>query len=655
MNAITISNAISGDRRLFNFYFNGDDLFISAAFGLVKVDMATKDYEVRFTTFTPFEVRSAHIYNGFLYASTENGIYRVPANSSDIVITDFGNWEQIGEMDGLPSAYYSNAMTTWQDKLYADVNDSLFVYDGNNWNNFYFFQDGYSIEHLQGGVDRLVLTMPNPGNVDRVVLVDEQGAAFAISSNELVGKNGQALQDDEGNVWIADAFRGMNLLTDDGAIESISVNGPYSNSSGEIEVFDNKVYVAAITLWPSWAFQVRSDGFFVLEEGTWTTHRPFEVPELEGLWDMCTAAVNPATGIAYIGSFPQGLIEFDGTNYTVYNETNSGIQIHATDPFTRRVAGLVFDESNNLWISNFGAPNPVVVLTADGEWYNFGSGFGFTQPTQIVVDQNNFKWFVGGDADKGILVYDSGAEISSTTDDRNTVLRTNTSSLITNDVRCLAVDKDGFVWAGTTSGPLVFECASQVFDGLCPGRRPTAVEGGITDFLLGGETINTIAIDGANRKWFGTDNGLFLLNEQADEEILKFTIDNSPLFSNRIIDIEINEENGEVFIGTDGGILSYRSDATEGGAIFGDVVAFPNPVRPEYEGPIAIKGLVSNAEVKITDISGTLIYEGRALGGQAIWDGNDYNGRRASSGVYLVWLTDRDGNQKMVTKLLVIN
>ncbi|MEM6726572.1 MAG: two-component regulator propeller domain-containing protein, partial [Bacteroidota bacterium] len=358
---------------------------------------------------------------------------------------------------------------------------------------------------------------------------------------------------------------------------------------------------------------------------------------------------------AYFGSFPQGLIEFDGENLTHFTETNSGIQIHATDPFTRRVAGLVFDDANNLWISNFGAPNPIVVYTAEGEWYNFGGGFGFSQPTQVVVDRNNYKWFIGGNADKGILVYDSGADIALPNDDLSIVLRTNNSNLVTNDVRCIAVDKDGFVWAGTTSGPLVFECPGQVLEGQCPGRRPTAVEGGITDFLLGGETINSIAIDGANRKWFGTNNGLFLLNEQADEEILKFTVDNSPLFSNQIIDIEINEENGEVFIGTNGGMLSYRSDATEGGVIFNDVVAFPNPVRPEYEGPIAIKGLVANADVKITDISGTLIYEGRALGGQAIWDGNDYNGRRAASGVYLVFMTDRDGNQKQVTKILVIN
>ena len=145
------------------------------------------------------------------------------------------------------------------------------------------------------------------------------------------------------------------------------------------------------------------------------------------------------------------------------------------------------------------------------------------------------------------------------------------------------------------------------------------------------------------------------MSADGTEEIHHFTEENSPLYSNQIVDIEINNETGEVFFGTDQGILSYKSTATGGGTVNTDVVVYPNPVKPGYNGIIAIKGLVSNADVKITDVSGTLIYATRAEGGQAIWSGKSFDGRKASTGVYLVFATDDEGNEKIVTKILFIN
>jgi len=167
--------------------------------------------------------------------------------------------------------------------------------------------------------------------------------------------------------------------------------------------------------------------------------------------------------------------------------------------------------------------------------------------------------------------------------------------------------------------------------------------------------INTIAIDGANQKWIGTTAGLFVLDADIEENLAQFTVENSPLFTNDIVDVAIDGATGEVYVGTTGGILSYRAEATDGQAFFKDVYAFPNPVRPEYFGTIAVKGLATDANVKITDITGTLVYETTALGGQAVWDGNDYNGQRAASGVYLVYMTSKNGLEKMVTKILMMN
>jgi hypothetical protein len=174
--------------------------------------------------------------------------------------------------------------------------------------------------------------------------------------------------------------------------------------------------------------------------------------------------------------------------------------------------------------------------------------------------------------------------------------------------------------------------------------------------LLEKETIMAIAIDGANRKWFGTKtSGVFLISEDGETELEHFNSENSPLFSNEITDIAINQQTGEVFIGTAAGLISYMGEATAGNEEFNDVYVYPNPVRETYEGPIVVKGLVENTDVKITDISGNLVYKTTSLGGQAIWDGKTLNGNRCKTGVYLVFMTDPVGDKTKITKLLFIH
>ena len=231
----------------------------------------------------------------------------------------------------------------------------------------------------------------------------------------------------------------------------------------------------------------------------------------------------------------------------------------------------------------------------------------------------------------------------------------------TSIINCLEVDLDGDVWVGTSEGPVIFECGNNPFDtDFCNGSLRQLEQDGFGANLLVTENIQSIAIDGANRKWIGTNNGLFIQSPDGREQIAFFNTENSPLFDNTIIDIAINPENGEAFIGTNNGVISLRGDATEGQPInSADVYAFPNPVRPEYNGPIAIKGLATDANVKITDVSGQLIFETTALGGQAIWDGRDFSGRKASTGVYLVFSTSRtrglSSPNTAVAKILFIN
>jgi len=231
--------------------------------------------------------------------------------------------------------------------------------------------------------------------------------------------------------------------------------------------------------------------------------------------------------------------------------------------------------------------------------------------------------------------------------------------LTTNQVNVVAVDLDGILWAGTSEGVITFECGNDPFNQNCIGTQRIVDGDNNRGPLLGTEDTKTIGIDGANRKWFGTTNGIFVQSGDGEEEIFRFTTDNSPLYSNNIVDFAFNEISGEVFIGTTSGVQSYRSDATRGNAIhLEEAKVFPNPVRPDYRGDIAISQLAQDANVKITDVKGQLVFETKANGGTALWNGTDFNGRRVATGVYMVFSTVQNSLGKadaIVGKVLFIN
>lgn len=215
------------------------------------------------------------------------------------------------------------------------------------------------------------------------------------------------------------------------------------------------------------------------------------------------------------------------------------------------------------------------------------------------------------------------------------------------------------MWVTTDAGLGVVYTAYNIFDnGLNYDAQPILIETseGIVERLFNGQPLTAVEVDGANKKWIGTsNNGLFYLSEDGTQAIHHFTAENSPLLSNNILDITIEDKTGIVYIATDRGLISFKGSATRGGDVYSDVYAYPNPVRPDYKGPIFITGLLTNSQVKVTDLAGNLIYETVAEGGQASWDGNNFSGRRAASGVYLVYLTNDDGSQQLATKVLLIN
>jgi hypothetical protein len=258
-----------------------------------------------------------------------------------------------------------------------------------------------------------------------------------------------------------------------------------------------------------------------------------------------------------------------------------------------------------------------------------------------------------------LLVYDPAGTPEVISDDRWVKLQVeDTEGYVMNNLFSIASDIEGNIWVGSDKGPAVYYNPSKAFSSDLKASRikiPRNDGSGLADYLLGTETVTSIAVDGADRKWFGTlSSGAYLLSEDGKEQLYHFNTSNSPLLSDNIVKASINGLTGDVWFGTSEGIVSFRGDATTGKSDYAGMYVFPNPVREDFEGVVTITGLIENSTVKITDISGNLVWETTSTGGQATWDLRNYRSARVTSGVYLVFCSNEDGSIAEVTKMLII-
>ncbi|HEX2617999.1 MAG TPA: hypothetical protein VHL57_10685, partial [Flavobacteriales bacterium] len=324
------------------------------------------------------------------------------------------------------------------------------------------------------------------------------------------------------------------------------------------------------------------------------------------------------------------------------------------------VAGSTYDSDGNLWVTNSNCTSPISVRQKSGSWHAFTPGNLLNNNTllsDIIVGQNGYKWMIRPRAN-GMLVMNDNGTLDEGGDDQYKILNTfdGQGKLPSMDVFSVAEDLEGQVWVGTGRGVAVFYSPDLVFSSSNFDAQQILIEqDGNVQILLETESVSAIAIDGANRKWLGTQSsGVYLVSSDGTEQVHHFTVANSPLPSDNITCLAIDQSTGEVFIGTDQGIMSYRGDATGGNATADCAAVFPNPVRESYSGPVAITGLLRDSDVRITDMAGNLVYRTISLGGQAIWPATNMSGERVSTGVYLVLASDPTGEYNCNTKVLVV-
>lgn len=614
-----------------------DHAYIAGNFGISKFNLASSTFE--FTTFTGVAAQQVALYQGYIYVATEEGIFRIDEDNS--FPADFGRWEWMGQDYGLPADYQSSVLQTYQNQLYFEMDGALMRFDGQLVYPV-LEEPGFELSFLSAEGTNMLAGWTCQGGIckGKVLRMDGQQFFTEVPSN-CIDRPQYAIEDLFGNVWFADLFQHYRVLNNgENNCELLVVNSPQTHNISRIHLYENELWIATGGLAPNFNYLFRPDGILSYIYGYWNSFNLFNRPELEGLYDFIDVAVHPTTGNVYASSFLDGLVFYDREEFMVFNDTNSTLSNAIGDSQRTRVGGVAFDEDDNVWIANHAASAPISVWQADGTWRSFTPTCNARQIMRPTIDRNGIKWFIITTGDAGILLFDEG-ELEDPSDDRCRIISAGNSNLPSNLVNCITIDLNGDVWVGTDKGVVIFECGQNVFDpSLCQGSLRRVEQDEFGAYLFETENVRAIAVDGANRKWFGTTNGLFVQSPTGEFPVAFYNEQNSPLLDNNISDLAIHPKTGEVFIGTNKGLMKVRAEAVEGGIInTREPLVFPNPVRPEYNGPIAIKGLARDADVKITDIHGQLVYQTRALGGQAIWDGLDYNGRRPNTGVYLVFST----------------
>jgi hypothetical protein len=670
-------SSILGNKGIYSVYMEGTKAYLGCGFGIVLVDLARR--EVRETWFigpsgSQVRVNGITIWNDSIYAASNVGLFTASVNAPNLA--SFSSWRKRIDMPTAMANGPFNAVARFGDRILLNYRsalpeaDTLLILDQGN--SFQRFSPLYGRRNLNlnPSADGQFMIIPHAIDIHRYDL-DMTEVTFQYAYAGAVAFPTQAIHGSEGGVfWVSDKEQGLVRATGFGEGVSVVPNGPRNASVYRMDARDGTLFVATGGVEGNWTNKYQKEGVHHFADGTWITNDRENTPIMlgvngfgEALNDVLCVAIDPNDPKrAFAGSWEEGLLEFnDRVPVTIHNATNSGLAQELNGPAGKvNVAGLSYDRDGNLWMTNALTAAPIVVYTKNGQWRSFSPGTILNSNflmSDILAARNGYKWIIRprGNA---LLVFDDNGTLENTSDDRYKLLNNfeGSGGLPSQDVFCMAEDKEGQIWVGTNRGVAVFYTPEAVFGtGNFDAQQILIEQDGNVQILLETEAVSVIAIDGANRKWIGTQtSGVFLFSADGREQIHHFTKLNSPLPSDGITSIAIDGKTGEVYLGTEEGILSYRSDATEG--IFENSCAsvFPNPVRESYTGPVAISGLVRNSEVKITDIAGNLVYRTTSLGGQAVWPGTDMSGNRVSTGVYLVMATDRSGTYKCNTKVLVV-
>lgn len=658
-NITDLKNSSVTDKTVNNVNVQGEKAYLSTNFGIVVLDISKR---VISTTYTLDKAIVATALKGnYLMAATTPGDGLYYGKLTDNLL-EKDNWKRM----------MTNTFTLLKavdETIYACIpGHALLTVDPSNHSYELLVKDSFTFleevngELLAGNATGKLYLFDSPKSYKQIGI--PHGMTDICYGNS--------------TYWIAgteEKLSGYKLS--DNRLElttsSISLNAPRRNLFYQMQIHNGKLYTCGGGIYLN-RYSLPGTIQVLHNEGTWQIYREDGISDITGKQyrDITSLAVDPhGDSHVFASSAGEGVYEFlQGGCVAIHTPSNSGISCDYRYPDIIRVNGLAYDNDNNLWALCANADSAISILTKDNRWiklYHKGT-YRKSALRGTFFDKRGWMWAVTPHYDdNGVFMLNTNGTLENTKDDEslfmNRFYNQDGTLLEHQQIHCAIEDKEGTIWLGTTNGTWLITNPTQLMAAQNSTVTVTQVKvprndgTNLADFLLEGVTVLSIAVDGANRKWVGTEkNGVYLLSADGLEAIHHFTTDNSPLPSNEVQSIATDETTGMVYIGTSEGLTAYQSDATETQTSFNEsrVRAYPNPVRPDYQGYIRIDGLMMDSQVKITDSYGSLIHEGTSIGGSFSWNGQNSQGQRVASGVYHVMATDENGQEGIVTKIIMI-
>ena len=656
---------ISVSKRINRFERNGLYVYAANDFSIVQLDAAKNEVkETFYPTNSTERIVDVAIYQDSIYALTPTQLLK--GFLPNPILPDYSQWVRDIRLPYQTANKYTE-MDVFNDRLVVLKKseeygtDSVYRINASDLElvtNLPFSVEINSINvvynYLSVNIDG-VINLYN----DNLQIPESYGAGnFSVwFSSARTARN-------QSGLWSADLKLGLVMYPSEISYKSYPIEGSKNNQFYSMDAQKGKLAIASGRLNDNLPGFTRN-GVHFYQNAQWNLHNVSNVsqwPE-SNIWDFIDVAINPndTSEVAMSTYSYLPLTLMNATDTLVFNGGNSPIKPTSIGNGWSLVSDVHFDNRGNLWALNGYSDKPLTVRDKTGNWYNFDCGPNgknkFT--TKLIQDFDEIIWFAT--KSDGIIGYDHNGTISDPSDDKVISLDEGefTGNLPSIAVTALAADFDGELWIGTETGFAILYNASGAFDAQ-PGdynvqQIKVNFEGNV-EYVLGKTHITDIEVDGGNRKWMATANaGVILLSADGSEILEQYTTDNSPIISNAIFDLQLNQETGELFIITDKGLVSFRTNASYEDPDYASVKVFPNPVKPTYFGPVSIQGIRYDSDVKVTDVAGNLVYRTTSNGGTATWNTQNLNGEKVPTGVYFIWTaTNFDGRDRKVGKVMVI-
>ncbi len=672
-NSITISSDLanfnqSGEKRVNHISGFGNTLYVATPFAIVEYDIEKLEFGDTFfigNNSSSLRINETTILNNTIFAVTEEGIFS--ADITNNLLIDFNNWTQ--QFAGRNFTH----IVQFNNQIFVTENSKLFQLNGTNLIEIKdYFQP---ILGIKSSTTHLAISLQKSANILNSTL-NEITSFGTISNFDFTLSNAFF---ENNTVYLATHEFGIlkATSTQSAIYQEIHPQGPLSNDVFSIAANNNHLWVVFGGYDEAYTPLQRRLGFSHFNGQNWI-NTPFN-PTTPFI-DLNYISIDPnAENKVFISSFGDtgdvnsvstgGLLVVENDQVsTFYNHLNSTLEdIVPNEPnrVTVRVSGTTFDRQGNLWVNSISFNQELKKLSPSGVWSSFDlsslkSDINALGLSEIVVDRNNTVWI--GTRRNGVYIFSENGNRKA-----RLIATPNQGNLPDLQVFSLAVDNSSRVWIGTSRGLVVFRGVSSVFDSTVLNAQPVIIEeNNVGERLLGDSRVNSIEIDGADNKWFGTDTGGALYtNPSGQRTLANFNTQNSPLPSNRILKIRVDNSSGKVFFATDRGIVAYNSKVAPFGEVLGEVYSYPNPALKNHE-TVTIAGrngtgLPRGTNVKILDVAGNLVYETNVVegqevqGGKVVWNKKNLAGNRVASGVYIVLMSADDGSQTAVTKIAIVN